>query len=157
MSTPTEPVEMSVEEEIHSKIQAKSKGMRPELTTGAAAMYNINSYDGDYLGGGALVGRFVNNDESRIAILKTKGYDMPSAWSSRLKDLRVGSQVFMARPKQQHELYLESRRELTRQMSGTSSPQHSPDYANMAKHLIQEETGSTSVDVQVPGEYLVAD
>jgi hypothetical protein len=148
---------LSIEQEVFAKVHAKTKGLRPELMTGAAAMYDLSSYDGDYTAGGQLSARFVNNDESRIAILRNKGYDVPSAWSSRLKDLRIGNQVLMLRPRKMHEDYLNHRRSLAAQIAGNDSPTNSPVYDEMAQHVIKEQTGYDRQDVQLPEDMLVAD
>ena len=150
-------VEMTLEEEVIRKNGAKTKGIRPELMTGAAAMYDLSSYDEKYTAGGQLVGRFVNNDESRIAILKNKGYDVPSAWSSQLKDLRVGSQILMLRPKKLHEEYLNHRRSLAAQVSANDAPQNSPAYANFAQYAAPQHIENSSESLQLPGDVLVAD
>jgi hypothetical protein len=90
--------EVDIRSEVLAKIKAKTKAFNPALATGAANRYDLRSYDCDYTAGGALEGKFVNADESRLAIAKAEGYDVPSAWSSKLDDLKLGSQVLMLRP-----------------------------------------------------------
>lgn len=148
---------LSIEQEVFAKVKAKTRGLRPELMTGAAAMYDLSSYEGNYTAGGLLSARFVNNDESRIAILRNKGYDVPSAWSSQLKDLKVGNQILMLRPRQMHEDYLAHRRSLAAQIAGQEAPENSPAYDKVANHLIPGTSTHKQEDVRLPEDMLVAD
>jgi len=154
-ATETEKKELSVEEEIAAKIAAKSKGMRPELATGAAQMYDLRNYEGDYTAGGQLTARFVNKDDSRIAMMRNKGYDFPSEWSSQLKDLTVGSQVLMLRPKGLEETYQRTRRQLSNEIAGKSKMQDSPAWSDVAPHAF--DVAHTQQDIHIPEEVIVAD
>jgi hypothetical protein len=151
------PKTLTIQEEVFQRIQATTRGIRPELMTGAAAAYDINNYEGDYTAGGQLVARLVNADESRIAILKHKGYDVPSAWSSQLKDLRVGSQILMLRPRKLQEDYLKHRSQLAAQMAGAEAPHNSPAYEKVAGHIIPEASGHEQESIRMPDDVLVAD
>lgn len=142
--TPSKP-EMSIADEIASKVAARSKGFVPDLAVGAASMYDISRYEGDYTAGGQLEGRFVNNEESRVDIMKNRGYDVPSAWSSRLKDLRHGGQILMLRPTDIGEKERAARRSMAHQLSTQSRPEYAPSYGSMKEHVTVSETSHEQI------------
>lgn len=142
---PEQTPQMSIADEIASKISAKTRGFVPDLSLGAASMYDLSRYKGDYTAGGQLEGRFVNNEEARVDIMKNKGYDVPSAWSSRLKDLRHGGQVLMLRPKELGEKERAARQSMATQISTNSRPEYAPGYGEMAKHVSVSESSQAQI------------
>lgn len=143
--TPATKAEMSIADEIAAKIAAKSKGFKPDLAVGAASMYDMSRYPDDYSAGGQLEGRFVNKDEARVDIMKNKGYDVPSAWSSRFKDLQHGGQILMLRSKEVGEAERIARRAMATQISTNSRPEYAPSYGSMKEHVSVAETSQEQI------------
>ena len=138
---PSADGEISIEDEIRNKIKAVSKGYRPKQATGMAALFDMSLFPEDYTANGQVVGRMVNKDPGRLAIMKAKGYHFPQELSDRLPNRDLGNCTLMLQPRDLAVASKLSRRAKIDAMDGQASPEYSPDYQQFKSHIDNRHTG----------------